>query len=115
MLSRLNSGLFGPEWHLAKSKVYKFSRWRSLTGTGYTGPAFLVSSANRAILPVPWRDPSMAGKNRRNGVPAPRGVGGPLPPLAVAPEAVPALAVRAVPGFPPVPRGPSADDRPAGP
>ena len=57
MLSRLNLGLFGPEWHLAKSRVYKFSRWRSLTGTGYTGPAFLVSSANRAILPVPWRDP----------------------------------------------------------
>ena len=52
----------------------------------------------------------MVGRNRRNGVPAPRGVGGPLP-LAVAPEAVPAPAVRAVPGFPPVPRGPSADDR----
>ncbi len=42
-----------------KSRNYKLSRRPGSTGTGYGRLAFPVSSTNRAILPVLWRDPKL--------------------------------------------------------
>ena len=61
-VSQSGLSLFGPERYLMKSRNYKLTRRPGSTGTGYGKPTFPVSSTNRAILPVLWRDPGQAAR-----------------------------------------------------